>query len=621
MANMRIEQEAAARVVLVRAVEEILPESIAPETRLDAHIAAGNPAEGSSWIIQRAHYLVDHALAPYGEVLHRLEAPLPTPWLFIGLATVLGLASNYLGPTTKIHVLWNPIVILIAWNVLLYVVLAAGLTLHRHEATTAPPPAVARSRRPRLSKSRYRPRLVDRLVLGPALSWLLGLKSGVEQAQQQAIDIKAVAHRFAKIWWPIARPALGLRLRWTLYLAAIGIAIGAVLGMYVRGLFFAYDVIWQSTFVNDPEVVAVMLRYLLGPAAIALGYPLPAIEDVRQLLTADGDPAARWIHLYAVSAVFFIVIPRSLLTFAVGRRLSRARRRVDVDIHAEYYMDLLQRARAVSPKELEARARNTVREECQQVCTHLTDFVCRVLYDERITRQLWRFREQGGTLRDLEKDLVREYQSFSPELELELVKAEHDLALRLSERVGQLLGEENSTVARPAEGLFGQVSAAPSRSATHVGDRVSGDLATIVASVVSTSVAVVVGTVSGGFGEALGVALLVGVVESGPVGWVIGAVGALVATGAIFALGQEKLREGVKAVHLPPSVLKVALWSGRYERLVAEGRTRCEESVRQALAGPIDRLSSSMGEHLWSRLRVLVGEQLRPRVERQKEPD
>ena len=328
-----MEQETAARVVLVRAVEETLPESIAPETLLEAHVAAGDPADGPAWIIRRAHYLIDHALAAYGEVLHRLEATLPSPALFIGGATVLGLASNYLGPSTKIHVLWNPIIILIVWNIVIYVASAVGSMFPRSDVSTPTIP-VSPSHRRRAKGATYRPRLVERLVLGPLLSWLLGVKAGAEQMRQQALGADAVARRFALLWWPMARPALRLWLRHTLHLSAIGIAIGAILGMYARGLFFAYDVIWQSTFLKDPAVVAVILRSLLGPAALVLGRPLPSIEDVTRLLTTEGDPAAPWIHLYAVSAVLFIVVPRSVLTLAVSRGLRRIRDSVELDLDA-----------------------------------------------------------------------------------------------------------------------------------------------------------------------------------------------------------------------------------------------------------------------------------------------
>ncbi len=615
-----MEQETAARVVLVRAVEEMLSDRIAPEALLEAHIAAGDPAEGALWIIRRANYLIDHVLGAYSEVIHRLETTLPRPWLFIGLATILGLASNYLGPSTKIHIVWNPLVILIAWNVLLYAALSIGSISHRREIPTLPTRTSSPNGRRPSNVVKHRPRLVERLVFGPAVSWLLGLKLGAEQFGQQAIDVQAVCRRFAVLWWPIARPALRVWLRQTLHLSAIGVAVGAILGMYVRGLFFAYDVIWQSTFIKDPAIVAGMLRYLLGPAAVILGQPLPGAEDVSRLVTTDGDPAAPWIHLYAVSAALFIVIPRSLLALASGGRLKRAKREIGLDLDDAYYVDLLQKARAVSPRELEAGTRNAVREECQNVCNRLVDFVCRALYDERITPRLWRFREQGGSLYDLEKELAGECQSFRQDLERELVNAEHDLERRLAERVQRLLGEEGGAFARPAE-FFGELRSASSRSATHVGDQVSGHMATAVAGVVSTSVALGVGTITGGFGEALGVALLVGLVESGPVGWIIGVVAGLLATGTGFILGWQKLRQGIKAVPLPAAAVKAILWKSRYERLVANGRKRCEEAIRETLTVKLDQLSTSISEHLWNRLKVSVGEWQRPRSERTGEPD
>ena len=113
----------AAAVVFVRAVEDVLPDRIPPENLLDAHIAAGDPSEGAQWIARRACYLIDHCLGPYTAVLSRLQLT-ANAWFFIGLAMAGGLASNYLGPSTKIHVIWNPMVILIAWNALVYAGLA-----------------------------------------------------------------------------------------------------------------------------------------------------------------------------------------------------------------------------------------------------------------------------------------------------------------------------------------------------------------------------------------------------------------------------------------------------------------------------------------------------------------
>jgi hypothetical protein len=446
------------------------------------------------------------------------------------------------------------------------------------------------------------------------LRWLLRARERAGEGLDEARDAGRIGRRFALLWWPLVRPAFGLSVRRVLHLGAIGVALGAVLGMYVRGLFFAYHVVWRSTFVNDPDVVATALRVLLGPAALLLGRPLPGREDVVRLLGETGDPAAPWIHLYAVSALLVVVVPRALLALVASRRLARARDDVAVDLDAAYYRDLLDKARAVSPEKLEAAVRGAVRDECARFAGRLAEFVCVELYDGCIAPRLRTFREEGGKLRTLEAALGAECERFGPALAREVPDAQRDLERGLLTRVRRLLGADAAIDARPAGDLLGDVGGASARAAMDAGERMSADVAAVVATVVSAAVATVAGTVSGGFGEALGVALLVGLVESGPVGWVVGAIGGLVAAGGVFWLGRERLREGVKDVPLPAAVLKVVLWRGRYERLIADGRTRCLAAVRDGLAPHMDPLAAAIADHVWHGLRRVVGELQRPRV-------
>jgi hypothetical protein len=600
----------AAAVLLVRAVEEVLPDAIPPELLLDAHIAAGDPNEGAPWIARRARYLIDHRLAPYAVVLSRIQSPARAGF-FIAFATAAGLAANYLGPTDKIHVIWNPMVILIAWNAVVYAALAARAALVHPAETRDSASSTLPFRRRAANLHSYRPSLVERVILGPALTWMLGVKAEADEMRQHARGLRKVAQRFAALWWPQMRPIVRLWLRRTLHLSAIGIAVGAILGMYVRGLFFDYNVAWESTFIRDPETVALILRYVLGPAAIVLGQPLPTAESVAPLFSPAGDYAAVWIHLYAVSAVLFIVIPRGFLALAATSRLRHQRRDVKLNLQTSYYAQVLEKGRNVRPKELEARVRNAVRDECLGVGDQLAEFVCSELYDARITARLNRFRETGGTLRQLEDDIRIECRSFGPQLQQRMSEAGEELERRVAARIKQLLGENEKVAMRPVEGVFGELSDS-SLIVSHTGDRVSGDFTTLVTTVVSGSVGIAVGTISGGFGETLGIALLVGLVESGPVGWIIGAIGGLVATFGVLALGRSRLRQGLKDVPLPAAVLRVALWTSRYEKLIADGRKKCDESVRNTLATHMDQFSSSVADQVWKRLRAIVGESQRP---------
>jgi len=407
---------------------------------------------------------------------------------------------------------------------------------------------------------------------------------------------------------------LALWLRRLLHSMAIGVTIGALLGMYVRGLFFAYRVVWQSTFVNDPGTIAFALRMLLGPAAVVLGQPLPNTEDAVRLLAEGGEPAARWIHLYAVSALLFIVVPRALLAVSASRRLRRITGDVELDFEQEYFQDLLRKASAVSPDKLERSMRDAVHDECRRFADRLADFVGAELYDGCIAPLLRAFREEGGTIRELEAALRNRCDEFGPVLIRELPAAERELERALVLRIQRLVGDESILATRPAGDLVRRVSDVSSRVAVDVGGNVSDRIGAGVAGVVSASVAAAVGTVSGGFGEVLGIALLTEIGLSGPIGWIVGAVAALVAVGAAFWLGREKLREGMKGVRLPPAVLKVALWPRRYERTIAEGRERSRTAVRDALEAQLEPLSSAIADHIWRALKPLVGELQRPRA-------
>ena len=596
-------------MVLVRAVEEVLPDEIPPEKLLDAHIAAGDPSEGAEWLVRRAHYLIEHSLSPYTVILSRLQ-PAASAWVCIGLATAIGLAANYLGPGEKIHVIWNPMVILILWNILIYAVLCVASAFAGSKETVLSTNSTPTYRRSSSDVRGRRATLAERLILGPALSWILGVRAGLDEARQNGRRLRRVSQRVAALWWPLMRPVARLWLRRALHLSAIGMATGAIIGMYIRGLFFDYNVAWQSTFVREPETVATILRYLLGPAAIILGEPLPTGASVAPLFTSAGDEAGTWIHLYAVSAILFILIPRGFLTLVTTTRLRRARRSVHLDLQDAYYAEVLEKARTVKPRELEARVRSAVREECLEISEQFGRFVCAELYDARIMPRLIKFRETGGTLRRLEDDIRAECHSFGPELQAQIVKAGEALERGVAQRVKQLLGENEKIDVNP-EKVFASFTDT-SMIVGHAGDRVGSDFATVVTTVVSGSIAVAVGTISGGFGETLGMALLIGVVESGPIGWIIGAIGGLIASVGALAVGRRKLRESLKDVPLPAAVVKAALWTRRFDRLIAAGRNKCDESVRNTLAQHLEQFSSTVADQVWKRLRTLVGESQRP---------
>lgn len=605
----------AAGVLLVRAIEESRPDAIPPEVLIDALGAAGDMDDEAGWLSRRASFLLDHALAPYRLLLSMSAAPFRGVVLLIAGAFLAGVMSNYLGPSARIHVLFNPIALLILWNLAVFAALAVHRLVPRPSRSDEPGDPAGPPPRGMPATSAARPTeapragLLATVVLGrvaPAL-WLR-LHRAAEEGAARASDIAHVARAFWRHWIAIARPSLVLALRRALHCAAIGIGLGAVLGMYARGLFFEYNAVWRSTFVTDPGIVLTALRWALGPAAWLLGRPLPDAAQVALLTSTRGAPAAPWIHLYAASAMIFIVVPRLLLALHASVRLRGAARDVRLDLSEPYYAEMLAAAHRLQVARVAERINMDVRVECGKFAEGLATFVCDQLYDARIAPAVRGFREEGGKLSELEDRIRDECRLFEEELARHIPGAQEDFERSLARSIERTVGATLSVETIAREGLAGRLGTASEASADAMGSSLGAGLADVVSAGVSAAAGLVAGTVSGGFGKALGVALLVSVVHSGPVAWVIGALGGLVVAGAGWWMGREKLTGSIRRIRLPAAVVKATLWQGRLERIIAEGRIRCQASVTELLESELAPLTPRLAEQIWTRVKPILGE-------------
>ncbi len=125
---------------------------------------------------------------------------------------------------------------------------------------------------------------------------------------------------FATEWATVAQPQLLRRARALLHVCAAAVAVGLVAGLYVRGLVLRYEAGWESTFLTA-EQVRVLLEVLYGPASALSAIPLPSsAAEVAALSWTEsgGFEAAPWIHLIALTAVLYVVLPRALLALIAG---------------------------------------------------------------------------------------------------------------------------------------------------------------------------------------------------------------------------------------------------------------------------------------------------------------
>ena len=303
--------EADARVtLLVRAWETAPPGSVSwtDEDRAWASRAAarreGEQASADAFVAARARLALERIAEREPAAARTLRALQWRPWVAWALAAlslVLGLATDAFGASREVNVLAPPLLVLMLWNLAVY---ATGL-LRRVAGRSAAGP-LARLAAPLLARL-TRPGAPAR----PA--------QGAGNGNAQSLT------RFAGDWTRASARLSAARVARVLHLSAIAFALGALAGMYLRGLAFEYRAGWESTFL-DAEQVRAILGVVLGPASALTGIGLPDTAALRAMrLPGEGAQAAPWIHLYAVTVALVVVLPRLALAaraLAVERQLA-----------------------------------------------------------------------------------------------------------------------------------------------------------------------------------------------------------------------------------------------------------------------------------------------------------
>jgi hypothetical protein len=329
---LRDPEASLACILLVRACEEADPQCrhVTRRERAEASRAAreARPPDDAAFVAERARILVGLLTARHGSLrraLHAVRVRLPALPV-LALAVAAGLAADALGSGRRVNLLAFPLLVLLAWNLGAYLVLALG------------PLATRRSRVAGLAAA------LARLPLQLAR---LHLPDGVPGETRWLGD---ALRRFGAAWVAAAGPVLAARARRLLHVGALGFALGIVAGMYVRGLAFEYRASWESTFL-DASQVSGLLGAVLGPAARGLDALRPAAQpratellqttSLEALRAPAGDgPAATWIHLWALTAAAAIGLPRALLAWRAGRRARRLARGLAPDLGEPYFLRL-----------------------------------------------------------------------------------------------------------------------------------------------------------------------------------------------------------------------------------------------------------------------------------------
>lgn len=313
-------ERALRRLLLIKAIEEsdragtLIPPADRVAASRTARRAVGATPDGTG-----ATNLLDaralRLLAVRAETLERqvamrypfvetVLAPRTFAWagrLLILASLLVGLSLSALDGSRRIDVLAMPLLGLLAWNLLVYVLV------------------VIDALRPRTAPTR---RTWAHLL---ATAGLAHVKRLIARSGAFNAVLAEALGRFIGESSAALRPQFVARAARLLHLCAAAVAVGLIAGLYLRGIVLDYRAGWESTFL-DAAQVRTILAALYAPAAALTGIALPDtthVAAIRMAADAGGESAAPWIHLIAATATLFIVLPRLLLAAILSANIWR----------------------------------------------------------------------------------------------------------------------------------------------------------------------------------------------------------------------------------------------------------------------------------------------------------
>jgi hypothetical protein len=323
-------EQGARDVVLVRSIESADTERsiFSNEDRTHASRAATElarwraserrqPASAESFVQQRAALLVETLPRRFPAIARAASAFDWPEWSGIALPAVafaLGALLEHIADRQHVNIIAFPLLAIVIWNVIVYLVLLLRVLLRAGGAE----PELRGPRRWLAARTQR----AARHLTGPSA---------------------ASVGTFVTHWSAQVAPLMAARAARVLHLSAALFALGAVVGLYMRGLVFEYRVGWESTFL-DPIAVHAILSFFLSPAAQLLGTQFPPVEQIAALRFTSGLPgtanAALWIHLYAITVGVIVIVPRLALALIAAWQVKRRSQRFVFDMSEPYFRRL-----------------------------------------------------------------------------------------------------------------------------------------------------------------------------------------------------------------------------------------------------------------------------------------
>ncbi|MCB2209046.1 MAG: hypothetical protein KQH67_12210 [Bacteroidetes bacterium] len=587
--HQRLKEDDIIKILTVKATEENSQKVITPLQATGANLSAIGAKSDYEFVQKRASYLFK--LLPYS--LRQLTKVYRFPGIWIKGAFIVsfitGILSNYLGPQRLIHIIYNPLTILIAWNILVYVFMfiksffrfSLQINTDQFENKT--------DRNDDKEEEEGESHFIIDWLIGGLYKIMFRFKAKFIDNNTKITILKKIIPGYWKSYKVVADRSLLLRFKSVMNVSAIGLLAGALLGVYFRGLFFNYNMIWLSTFISESDTIQNFLNLFYGMANLLIeGYWITATQ-VQQLLLPEGTPAGPWIHKMALTSLIVIFIPRLILSIYFARKAQHSLK--SPDLSEDYYQRDILKDREKLIDVIRDGIHEIISKKIKKTGETISEFVIKDYYEQFITPILLDFREKGGKIKDLESKLLKSQQRFEPILLNYLKDVQEEfrdsVLTELNLFLGRKLEIDINTVSSYQPKSDGIDQKLAGRIASDIGDTIGG---TIV-----TTVSLAAGSISGGIGKSLGIAIISGLLGvSGPVGLLIGGVITAATLGGIYKRKRTQISALVKDIPLPAFAIKATLTDSKIEKTKKETYDHTEKEIKNMLEPKIEEVTLSI---------------------------
>ncbi len=234
-------------------------------------------------------------------------------WILPAAALLLGACADRIGDPHRVDLLSAPLLLILAWNLLVYLALLIGLAL------------------PGSGKHR----------LGSSLARQLGGRK-ITLPRRLPYALSAALPLFFSEWSAASAPLLTARLKRIMHGSAALFAVGAVLSLYARGFLSEYRAGWESTFLDAGQVHALLAALFWPVISLFRMHGFSAADIATLRFTESASPAggAAWVYLYGATLLLLVVLPRLALAAYAGWQAGRLSANFPIDLRQAYFLKL-----------------------------------------------------------------------------------------------------------------------------------------------------------------------------------------------------------------------------------------------------------------------------------------